>query len=109
MTTLGTIWNFMDQSINQTTTLEYNGAPNIPTRYGFRYNEAAFIDGTTTRSPLKRAHNASTFHHIKTLIASKTVRYNLINEKLSHMDEISNGDKIWKHMNSLLFYSMGHQ
>jgi hypothetical protein len=98
----------VDQSINKTTTLGYNSAPNIPTRYVFRYSEAAFVDGTTSRSSLKRARNASTYHYIKDLIALKTIRYNLINEKLNPVDEISKQwkhQKIWNHGKSLLVYS----
>jgi hypothetical protein len=99
----------VDQSINQTNTLEYNDAPNITTRYVFGYSEAAFLDSTTSSSALKRAHNASTYHHIKELIASKIIGYNLINEKLNPVDEISKQWKhwkIWNHRKPLHFYSV---
>jgi hypothetical protein len=57
----------------------------------------------------RRTQNALTYHHIKDLlIALKTIRSNLINEKLSPVVEISkqwNHQKIWKHIKSFLFYS----
>jgi hypothetical protein len=106
--TLGAVWNFVDQSIKQTHTLDYNGAPNTPTRFVLGYSEAAFIDGTTFSSPLKRKHNTLTYQHIKELIALKITGYNLINEKLNPVDKISKQWKhrmIWNHMKSLLFCS----
>jgi hypothetical protein len=51
--------NFVDKIIHQRNTLKYNGSPNRAT------SEAAFLDGTTSSSSLKRTHNPSTHHHVK--------------------------------------------
>jgi hypothetical protein len=94
--------NLVDKIINQRNTFKYNGSPNRNT------SEAAFLDGTTSSSSFKRTHNALTHHHIKELIASWIIGYNLINEILNPVDKIRKQwihQKSWNHMTLLPFYS----
>jgi hypothetical protein len=94
--------NFVDKNFHQRNTLKYNGSPNRATR------EAAFLDGATSSSSLKRTHNASTHHYVKELIALKILGYNLINEILNPVEKIRKQCshwKSWNHITLLLFYS----
>jgi hypothetical protein len=101
--TPGAIWNFVDQSINQTITLEYNGAPNIPTRFFFWIQRSGFHRRHNLQFIIERTHNEKTYWHIKQLIALKIIGYHVINEKLNPVYKLS---KQWQHQKYLEPYEV---